>query len=86
MRGYVNLHSLPTFKNKIAYGSKGFPWTYENSRKNISYNKGICPVAEKLHEQTFLGFEICDFDLSDNDIDKIGLAFKKVWANLDQLY
>ena len=86
MRGYVNLHLLPTFKNKIAYGSKGFPWTYENSRQNISYEKGICPVAEKLHEQTFLGLEICDFDLSDNDIEKIGLAFKKVWANLDQLY
>ena len=86
MRGYVNLHSLPTFKNKIAYGSKGFPWTYENSRQNISYKKGICPVAEKLHEETFLGLEICDFDLLDNDIEKIGLAFKKVWANLDQLY
>ena len=85
MAGYVNIHLLPTFQKKIAYGSEGFPWTYEKSRDNISYNKGICPVAEKLHSETFLGLEICDFDLSIKDIQKIGLAFSKVWKNLNEL-
>jgi dTDP-4-amino-4,6-dideoxygalactose transaminase len=25
--GYQNLHMLPMFRHKIAYGTKGFPWT-----------------------------------------------------------
>jgi len=83
--GYINLHLLPVFQNKIAYGSKGFPWTFKDSRKNISYSKGICPVAEKFHDETFLGFEICDFDLTSRDIKKIGKSFKKVWNNLYEL-
>jgi perosamine synthetase len=85
MSGYVNVHLLPTFQKKIAYGSQGFPWTYEKSRKDINYDKGICPIAEKLHSESFLGIEICDFDLSTEDIEKIGYAFSKVWNNLNEL-
>ena len=85
MSGYVNVHLLPTFQKKIAYGSQGFPWTYEKSRKDINYDKGICPIAEKLHSESFLGIEICDFDLSIEDIEKIGYAFSKVWNNLNEL-
>ena len=82
---YQNLHLLPMYQNKIAYGSKGFPWNSEFCKRNISYKKGICPVAEKLNDHTYLGFGMCLFELSDNDIDNIILAFKKVWANLDEI-
>ena len=85
MAGYVNIHLLPAFQMKIAYGSDGFPWTFENSRKNINYDKGICPIAEKLHSESFLGLEICDFELSDNDIKNIGESFRKVWEKIDEL-
>ena len=36
------------YQKKIAFGSKGFPWTIAHSK--ISYKKGICPVAERLHD------------------------------------
>ncbi len=85
MQGYVNLHLLAAFQKKIAYGSKGFPWTFSESRKNINYSKGICPIAETFHDKTFLGFELCLFELSDNDIKNIGEAFRKVWKNLKNL-
>ena len=85
MAGYVNIHLLPAFQMKIAYGSDGFPWTFENSRKNINYDKGICPIAEKLHSESFLGLEICDFELSDKDIKNIGESFRKVWEKIDEL-
>lgn len=81
MRGYVNLHLLPLFQKKIAYGSKGFPWTHGDSRKNINYRKGICPIAEFLQDKSFLGFEICLFELSFEDISKIGEAFRAVWRD-----
>jgi len=83
--GYVNVHLLPMYQEKIAYGSNGFPWTLDGVRQDIDYTKGICPVAEMLHEKTFIGFQMCVHELSDNDIDLIVRAFKKVWENIDSL-
>ena len=50
---YINLHLLPIFQNKIAIGKYGFPWTYDQSGPPVSYTKGICPVAEKLQDETY---------------------------------
>ena len=83
--GYVNLHLLPMFQKKIAYGSKGFPWTSEICRRDISYKKGICPVAEELHQSSYLGFEMCLHDLTDEDVDLIIQAFHKVWNSIDKI-
>ena len=82
MPGYANIHLLPMYQEKQAYGSHGFPWSAEFSRKDISYSKGICPVAEKLQDETFLGFEMCLHDLDVDAIDQIVGAFHKVWKNL----
>jgi perosamine synthetase len=83
--GYQNVHLLPIFQKKLAYGSHGFPWTSDICHREVSYAKGICPVAEKLHEETFLGFAMCLHDLSDSDVDLIATAFHKVWGQLDLL-
>ena len=48
----------------------------------MNYAKGICPVAEKLHDRTFLGLEMCVHELKDDDVDLIVTAFQKVWASL----
>lgn len=78
--GYTNVHLLPMFQKKIAYGSKGFPWSLcEGINKNISYKKGICPVAEDLHKNKLISFEVCLFDLKKIDIVLILRAFKEVW-------
>ena len=85
MPGYANIHLLPMYQNKIAYGKEGFPWNYEKTRKDISYKKGICPVAEELNDETFIGIEICLFDYTDTNIYEIIEAFKKVFINLDKI-
>lgn len=83
--GYANLHLLPMYQQKIAYGSKGFPWTSDICRRAVSYQKGICPVAEKLNDSTYLGFAMCMHELADEDVDLIGRAFRKVWDQMDSL-
>jgi len=83
--GYANIHLLPIFQKKIAYGSQGFPWTSDICKREVSYNKGICPIAEDLHETSFLGYEMCLHDLSGEDVKLIIEAFNKVWNNLDEL-
>lgn len=82
---YVNLHLLPMYQRKIAYGSKGFPWTSEICRRDVDYRPGICPVAERLQEKSYLGFAMCLNELSDEDADRIVAAFGKVWRNMDML-
>ena len=82
---YQNIHLIPMYQNKTAYGSNGFPWSGSFARQNIDYSKGICPVAEKLNDETFLGFGMCVYDLNDEDIDLIIQAFQKVWKNIDYL-
>ena len=83
--GYVNVHLLPIFQKKIAYGSKGFPWTSDICKRDVSYAKGICPVAESLHDLNFLGFEMCLHQMSDIEINNLVFAFKKIWSNLSSL-
>jgi perosamine synthetase len=82
---YQNLHLLPMFQQKIAYGSKGFPWTADFCHRDVSYAKGICPVAEELNESSYLGIGMCVYDLTDADVDLIVGAFHKVWSQLDRL-
>lgn len=83
--GYINVHMLPMYQQKIAYGSSGFPWSSDICRRDVCYDKGICPVAEELHDSTYMGLSVCMHDMSDKDIANIADAFQKVWGNLDDL-
>lgn len=82
---YQNIHLLPMYQKKMAYGSRGFPWTSDICHRDVNYSKGICPVAEELNDSTYLGFGMCVYDLTNDDIDLIVTAFKKVWSNLNTL-
>jgi dTDP-4-amino-4,6-dideoxygalactose transaminase len=79
--GYQNLHLLPLFRKKIAYGTKGFPWTSPYCENELHYGPNLCPVAEKLHSETFLGLNICMNELPAEDVALIVEAFHKVWSH-----
>lgn len=83
--GYQNLHLFPLYQQKIAYGSHGFPWSSDICHRDIDYRKGICPVAEELHESTCLGIAMCMHEFTDQDVDLVIMAFRKVWKNMETL-
>lgn len=83
--GYQNLHLLPMFRNKIAYGTSGFPWASPYCENDLQYKLGLCPIAEKLHAETFIGLNICMHELTAQDVALIVEAFHKVWKNLEKL-
>lgn len=85
MAGYQNLHLLPLFRHKIAYGSRGFPWTSPYCDRDIAYGPGTCPVAEQLHAERFIGLGLCTCELPPADVDLMIAAFRKVWSQLDAL-
>ncbi len=78
---YQNIHLLPMYQKKIAYGSKGFPWTAEFCKRDVDYRKGICPVAEELNDSSYLGIQMCEYNLTDSDTDLIIESFRKVWKS-----
>ena len=73
------------YQQKIAYGSKGFPWNSDICKRDVDYSKGICPVAEDLHFNRQLGLGICGLDLTIADVNLIVEAFEKVWSSFDKL-
>lgn len=83
--GYLNLHLLPMYQQRIAHGRNGFPWSAPFYHGTVSYAKGICPVAEDLHDRRYIGMSMCLFDYTAQDIDLLIGAFRKVWSNLDRL-
>jgi perosamine synthetase len=82
---YQNIHLLPMYQNKIAYGSNGFPWSSSVCKRNVNYKKGICPIAESYNDNSHLGFQMCMNEMSFEDVDLMVDAFNKVWDNLDIL-
>lgn len=83
--GYQNIHQLPMFQQKIAYGARGFPWTSPYADRQIDYGPGTCPVAEELHSTSFVGLNLCMCEFTSRDTGAIVEAFCKVWRNLDVL-
>ncbi|BDW97418.1 aminotransferase DegT [Thalassospira tepidiphila] len=82
---YANIHLLPMYQQKIAYGKAGFPWKSDICRREVSYAKGICPVAEDLQDRTYLGFQMCMHEMTDAEVDAMVQAFHKVWRNMHLL-
>jgi dTDP-4-amino-4,6-dideoxygalactose transaminase len=83
MEGYANVHLLPMYQQKIAYGSKGFPWAFGDCNSLVSYEKGICPVAEHLHDKAMMGLLLCMHDFNNEQVDLVIKAFQKVWNQFD---
>ena len=82
---YQNVHLQPIYQNRIAYGSRGFPWTGGLYQGNVRYEKGICPVAERLHDEQYLGLFMCMHEYNDEQVDLVIAAFRKVWDHLETL-
>jgi len=73
--GYVRpLYLLPLFQERIAIGAEGFPF----SLSNRTYPKGLCPVAERLHEKEAFLFEPCAWSLDEGAIELLVEAVAKV--------
>ncbi len=80
--GYVSpLYLLPLFQRRIAIGSAGHPFALTNR----SYRKGLCPVAERLHEKELIEISVCSYEFSDNDVAAVIRAFAKVYENRERL-
>lgn len=80
--GYVApLYRLPLFQQRKAIGRDGFPF----SLGERSYEDGLCPVTERLHEREAVMFEPCAYDVDDELADCLVEAVRKVFDNRVEL-
>jgi len=76
------IYMQPAFQNREGFG-KGYPWKSPYVTRDIKYEHGLCPVAERISEETF--------NLSlhpPNGLDlmeQYALAFEKVVKNSHEL-
>ena len=79
------LYLFPIYQKKEIYPNSKFPFVSEEYPHDINYNKGICPVAEKMYEKEFLCTNICQPPQTKKEIDLFVRAIEKVEKNINNL-
>jgi dTDP-4-amino-4,6-dideoxygalactose transaminase len=84
--GYVEpIYLEPVYQQRIAFGRHGFPFTYPGYKGQVSYDRGICPVTERMYDSELLLTAICHAGTGRQDLDDFVTAFVKVYDNLAEL-
>ena len=84
--GYMKpLYLNPIYQRKIAIGDKGFPFVGDHYKGNVCYDKGICPVAERLYEKETIVNPYLYPPLTIRDMQDIVDGIQKVALNIEQL-
>jgi len=79
--GYVEpLYLQPLYQRRIAFGNDGFPFTYPGYKGQVSYQRGICPVTEKMHYEELIFTNVCHANIQKHDLDDMVAAMEKVMA------
>lgn len=78
--GYVKpLYLQPIYQRMIAYGKKGCPFKCPMYKGTVKYEKGLCPVTERMHEEILLHHDLVHSLMKKGDLDDIVRAFEKVY-------
>jgi dTDP-4-amino-4,6-dideoxygalactose transaminase len=80
--GYLRpIYLEPMFRQKICFGKQGHPFILNSRNDEIKYEKGLCPVAERLDDKEVILTNIIYPPLTTDDMDGFVRAIKKVLAN-----
>ena len=77
--GYLRpIYLEPIFQQKICFGKNGYPFVLNSRNDEIKYQKGLCPVAERLNDEEVILTNIIYPPLTTDDMDGFVRAIKKV--------
>ena len=82
-QGYENLHLLPIYQVRNAYGKSNLPWGLDEYFNASNYEKGSCIVAEEYKENSLFLLPLCVYELSDVDVAKVLAIFDITWRELE---
>jgi dTDP-4-amino-4,6-dideoxygalactose transaminase len=79
-QGYVEpIYLEPVYQQRIAFGKDGFPFTYPGYKGHVSYDRGICPVTERMHDEELILTDICRAGVTKRDLEDTVTAFTKIF-------
>ena len=85
-RGYVKpIYLLPVFQQKKAFNHTAFPFKSNFYKGRPVYKKGLCPVAERLHNKELTLTDICQHPYTKRQVDLFVRAVKKILDNKSEL-
>lgn len=77
VEAYVQpLYLEPLFQHRIAIGRDGFPFTL--AAPTVSYDRGICPVTERMYDHELFYLNVCYAGVSDEDVTDVIRTLEKV--------
>lgn len=83
-KGYVKpIYLLKIFQEKQVFNQTHFPFDYDGCNPN--YDKGLCPVTERMYEKELTFTDICQYPRTYRQIDLFSDAVHKVIENIEQL-
>jgi dTDP-4-amino-4,6-dideoxygalactose transaminase len=77
--GYVApIYLQPIYQQRRLFGDTGSPWSDPAYKGSVSYERGTCPVSERMHDEELIHTGTIHGQLSPSDIDDFAEAFHKV--------
>lgn len=85
-QGYQEpIYLFPAYQRKEVYPDSNFPFVSKDYPHQVNYQKGICPVAERMYEEELLCSNICQEAKNKKDIDLFIKAIEKIEKNIEAL-
>jgi hypothetical protein len=72
------------YQRRAAY-PKGCPFTCGHYDGSVSYERGLCPVTEDLHQHRLVITDICKYPNTAADVDQIVTALTRILGQRDAL-
>jgi dTDP-4-amino-4,6-dideoxygalactose transaminase len=84
--GYVEpLYLQPLYQQRTVYGRQGCPFTCSSYTGSARYDKGICPVTERMYYDELMLTNICHADIGRRDLEDALTAMQKVLEHAREL-
>jgi dTDP-4-amino-4,6-dideoxygalactose transaminase len=84
--GYVKpIYLLRVFQERKAFNETNFPFEYPGYDGKPNYDKGLCPVVERMFEKELLSTQLCQYPRTLKHVDQYVEAIQKVLAHKDEL-
>lgn len=84
--GYAKpLYWYSMYQKKLAYGRSGYPFTCHGEERLPSYQKGICPTAERLYSKEMMTTDICKYPNTESEIEEFVTAVQKIRSQIGAL-
>lgn len=84
--GYVRpIYLEPIYQRQIAFGEGGYPFSHPAYKGKPNYNKGICPVTERMHEEELVLTHMLHAGVTKDEIKDFIAAVEKVLDHASEL-